>query len=306
MKFSRIDGLMAATFTPFHADGSLNLECIPAYCRFLKANNVAGAFICGTTGEGSSLTQQERMKIAEAWIAANAGDSSFKIITMVGGNSIADAKELAEHASSIGLDGISFTSPHYFKPTSLEQLAACCMDVASSAPKLPFYYYHIPGLTGVSFPMIGLMNLLHGKLENFAGIKYSEENLVDYIQCLQFNFGAYEILWGKDECLLAALAVGGKSGIGSTYNYAMTLYRQLIASFQAGDLQKSLEHQTQSIRMVSLLGKYGGITGGKAFMLALGIDCGNPRLPLSCLTGMEHTSFNKNLIDIHFEDIRSR
>jgi N-acetylneuraminate lyase len=246
------------------------------------------------------------MKIAEAWISVNAGDSSFKIITMVGGNSIADAKELAAHASSIGLDGISFTSPHYFKPTSLEQLAACCMDVASSAPKLPFYYYHIPGLTGVSFPMIGLMNLLHGKLENFAGIKYSEENLVDYIQCLQFNFGAYEILWGKDECLLAALAVGGKSGIGSTYNYAMTLYRQLLTSFPAGDLQKSLEHQTQSIRMVSLLGKYGGIAGGKAFMRSLGIDCGNPRLPIAAMNENDYTLFLSDLNTIHFDDICSR
>ncbi|MFM7854310.1 MAG: dihydrodipicolinate synthase family protein, partial [Flammeovirgaceae bacterium] len=125
--------------------------------------------------------------------------------------------------------------------------------------------YHIPSLTGVYFPMIQLMEILDEKLQNFAGIKYSEENLVDYMQCLDFKQGCYEILWGKDECLLAAWAVGGKSGIGSTYNYGMAIYNNLKNAYSKGDLLGAQAFQLQSVRMVSLLAKFGGIVGGKSF-----------------------------------------
>lgn len=306
MNFPRIDGLMAATFTPFTEDGSLNLNIVPAYCRVLKNNKVAGAFVCGTTGEGPSLSIQEKKQVAESWADANKGNDKFKLITMVGGNSIAEARDLSTHAFEIGLNGISFTAPHYFKPASVTELAACCIEVASAAPQLPFYYYHIPSLTGVNFSMVELMKALDGRLSNFAGIKYSEENIVDYIQCLQFKNRQYEILWGKDECLLAALAVGGKSAIGSTYNYAMTLYNKLVAAFEAKDLSKALVYQTQSIQMVSLLYKFGGIAGGKTYMKEIGIDCGAPRLPLSDLGEMKRIAFLEELTTIHFDEIRSR
>ena len=118
MSFPKINGLVAAPFTPMHPDGSINVSIIPSYHAFLKRNGVAGVFICGSTGEGPSMTLLEKKAVAEAWAHANKGDDHFKVILFVGGTCLEDAKELARHASTIGLNGISLTAPNYFKPAS--------------------------------------------------------------------------------------------------------------------------------------------------------------------------------------------
>lgn len=204
-----------------HPDGSLNLALIPAYYNLLKANGNTGAFICGSTGEGVSLTLDEKKKVAEAWAAAAKGDLDFKVITLVGGTCLPDAIELAQHAQRIGLHAVSFTGPSYFKPASVQMLAACCQAVADAVPDMPFYYYHIPVLTGVNFQMIDLLQEVSGQIPNFAGIKYTHEDFMDYLSCLQYEGGRYDMLWGRDENLLSALVLGAKGGVGSTYNYAV-------------------------------------------------------------------------------------
>src|SRR5690606_36257562 len=100
---------------------------------------------------------------------------------LVGGTSISDARELAIHAREAGLDAVSFTAPFYFKPASVEALADCCAAVASAVPDLPFYYYHIPVLTGVGYPMYELLKAVHGRIRNFAGIKYTHEDFMDFL-----------------------------------------------------------------------------------------------------------------------------
>ena len=111
MDIPHLQGLIAAPFTPMKADGSLNLSVIPAYYQLLKANAVTGAFICGSTGEGVSMTAAEKMVVAETWADVTRHDADFKVMTLLGGTSLADCKELAKHAHKIGLYGISFTAP---------------------------------------------------------------------------------------------------------------------------------------------------------------------------------------------------
>ena len=152
-----LTGLIAAPFTPMHPDGSLNLSLIPRYYAMLRANDVRGAFICGSTGEGVSLTIREKMAVAEAWAACSKNDPAFTVMPLLGGTCLADARELALHARDCGLDAVSFTAPFYFKPANVSVLAEICRQVAAAVPDMPFYYYHIPVLTGVGFPMIELL-----------------------------------------------------------------------------------------------------------------------------------------------------
>ena len=98
MNIKHLKGLIAAPFTPMHEDGSLNLDLIPRYYQFLKHNNVKGAFICGSTGEGVSMTTAEKKLVAEAWAACTKNDADFTVMPLVGGTSLADCKELAIHA----------------------------------------------------------------------------------------------------------------------------------------------------------------------------------------------------------------
>jgi N-acetylneuraminate lyase len=298
-------GLIAAPFTPMHADGSLHLELIPSYYAFLKNNGVRGAFTCGSTGEGVSLTATEKMKVAEAWAACAKDDPEFTLMQLLGGNCIEEARELAAHASEIGFDAVSFTSPSYFKPASVQVLAEICTQVAISVPELPFYYYHIPVLTGVAYSMYELLLQVDEKIPNFAGVKYTHEDFMDFSSCLHFRNGKYDMLWGRDENMLPALSLGAKASVGSTFNYAAPLYYDLISAFEQGELEVAARLQQQSIDMIRLLGKYGGIATGKAYMKLVGLDCGHFRLPVRNMSSSAFESFKKDVAALGFEKFKS-
>lgn len=301
-----LEGLIAAPFTPFNNNGSLNLSIIPLYYQMLKANGVVGAFICGSTGEGVSLTMNERKAVAEAWADCTKFDNEFKVMTLIGGTCIADCKELAKHAQTVGLDAVSFTAPFYFKPSNAEVLAECCAEIAAAVPDFPFYYYHIPVLTGVDCSMLQLLKAIDGKVPNFAGIKYTHEDFMDFFSCMNYNDGKYDMLWGRDENLLPALALGTKAAIGSTFNYAAPLYYQIIDNYHNGKLQEAQSLQQKSIDMIRLLGKYGGIATGKAYMKLIGLDCGNFRLPVKNMTNQQFDAFKLDVHQLNFSEFCSQ
>lgn len=301
-----LEGLIAAPFTPMNKNGSLNLSIIPDYYAMLTANGVTGAFICGSTGEGVSLTTKEKMKVAEAWAACIRPGDNFKLMTLVGGTSVTDCKDLAIHARQTGLFAVSFTAPYYFKPDSVDMLAQLCVEIASAAPDIPFYYYHIPALTGVNFPMYELLQAVDEVIPNFAGIKYTHEDFMDFLTCLHYKNGRYDMLWGRDENMLSALVVGAKGAVGSTYNYAAPLYGRLISAFENGDLKSARQLQQQSIDMIRLLGKYGGIATGKAYMKLIGLDCGEFRMPIRNITDPQFELFKKDVEGVQFSSYRSQ
>jgi len=306
MKIQHLSGLVAAPFTPMNKDGKLNLSLIPDYYQFLKNNKNTGAFICGSTGEGVSMTTDEKKSVIKAWAEATKEDKDFKVMALVGGTSIEDGKEIARFAQQSGLYGVSFTAPFYFKPANVSMLAECCKEIADAVPDMPFYYYHIPVLTGVGFPMIDLLHNVAGKISNFAGIKYTHEDFMDFLSCLHFENGKYDMLWGRDENMLSALAVGAVGAVGSTFNYAAPLYYELMDAFNKNDLKKAQELQQQSIDMITLLGKYGGIATGKAYMKLIGLDCGGFRLPVKNMSSEDFENFKKEVEQLNFSSFCSK
>lgn len=306
MVFQPLRGLIAAPFTPMHPDGSLHLEMIPAYFDLLLANGVAGAFICGSTGEGVSLTLQEKKLVAEAWAACAKHHPAFTVMTLLGGNCLAECKELALHAKEVGLDAVSFTAPSYFKPASLQILANCCKEIAEAVPDMPFYYYHIPVLTGVHFSMYDLLQTVDGLIPNFVGIKYTHEDFMDFQSCMHFKEGKYNMLWGRDENLLPSLSLGARGAVGSTYNYAAPLYHAIMDAYHQGNLEKAARLQQQAIDMIRLLGKYGGMATGKAFMKLIGFDCGEFRLPIKNMSSTEFTAFQQDAAGLQFQSYCSQ
>ncbi|MEO8821232.1 MAG: dihydrodipicolinate synthase family protein [Ginsengibacter sp.] len=305
MKIEHLEGLIAAPFTPMNKKGKLNLDLIPGYYRYLKQNKNTGAFICGSTGEGVSMTTDEKKLVIKAWADATNGDKDFKVMSLVGGTSIEDCKEVARFAQQSGLYAVSFTAPFYFKPADAEMLAACCKEIADEVPEMPFYYYHIPVLTGVGFPMIELLKNVNRTIPNFSGIKYTHEDFMDFLSCLHFQNGKYDMLWGRDENMLSALAVGAKGAVGSTFNYAAPLYYDLIDAFNNNDLKKAQALQQQSIDMITLLGKYGGIATGKAYMKLVGLDCGPFRLPVKNMDSEQFELFKRDTERLNFSSFCS-
>jgi N-acetylneuraminate lyase len=281
---ARIKGMIAAPFTPMDSDGGVHLDSIARQALFLHRNGVAGAFVCGTTGEGPSLTVFERIDVASRWVEVKPGD--FLVVVHVGHSSLESSKRLAAHAEEIGAWAIASLGPVFFKPRTVEELAAYCAEVAAAAPTRPFYYYHIPSLTGIDFRMIDFLEAARDRIPTLAGIKFTHENMMDYALCRAFDGGRFDVLFGRDEMLLCALALGGRSAVGSTYNLAAPLYRQLIEAFDAGDLDGARDLQRKSIDMIRFLMETTGsfLPAAKAVMKILGVDCGPVRSPLPALT----------------------
>lgn len=301
-----IKGLVAAPYTAMNSDCSINLEAIEAQARFLHKNGVSGAFICGTTGESASLTTEEKKDIAERWV--DVAPSALKVILYVGGDCLEDCKTLGAHAQEIGAWGIGVMAPYFFKPSNVEDLVSFCAEVAASAPSLPFYFYHMPSMTGVNFPMIRFLEQASKKIPNLAGIKYTHEDLMDYQLCLAFEDGRYDMLFGRDEMLVCGLSLGARGAVGSTYNFASPLYNNIIAAFDGGDLADARKLQKKSVDLIQLLfqapASFQAV--GKSVMRMLGIDCGPVRPPLTNMTQTAYENLKVGLEKPGFFEYCSR
>lgn len=274
-------GLTAAPFTPFHSEGSLNLAVIPEYARFLQRAGVRAAFVCGTTGEGASLSLDERRQVAEAWSREATPD--FRIIVHVGHTALPEARALAAHAAGLPVAAISLLAPYFFKPRNAGELVDWCREVAAAAPQLPFYYYHIPSLTGVAVPVAKFLGLAVDDIPSLAGVKYTHDDLADFAACLNFRGGRFDVLFGRDELLLEGTELGACGAVGSTYNYAAPLYLRLWEAQRAGAAAEARRLQDLAIQMIGLCNGVGvtHLAASKAIMGMLGVDCGPVRLPLA-------------------------
>jgi N-acetylneuraminate lyase len=270
-------GLVAAPFTPMQEDGSLALDRIAAYATHLRESGLAGIFVNGTTGEGYSLSTRERIATAEEWIRHQT--DSFRVMVHVGAESITDARELASHAQSTGAHAIGAMTPVFFKPT-LDLMVRWCADIIEAAPATPFYYYHMPGMTGASFSVPELLERAARELPGFRGVKYTHNDMMEYRLCAAVADGRFDMLFGRDEILLSALVLGAKGMVGSTYNFAMPLFHNLMTAFESGRLVEAdaIQHRVMELVQI-LIANGGGVVCGKAMMRGVGLDLGPCRLP---------------------------
>ncbi len=298
--FEKIKGLINAPFTPFNADGSVNYEPIEAYAKMLVKNGIQGVFINGSSGEGYLLNVEERMKLAEKWMEVSPKD--FKVIVHVGSTVVSDSVLLAQHAEKIGAFGIGAMASPFPKVGRVEELVQYCEKIASGAPSLPFYFYHIPALNGVFLPMLPLLKAVDGRIPNFAGIKYTFESLYEYNQCMRYKNNKYDMLHGQDETILSSLIMGGaKGGIGGTTNYNGRELVGIIEAYEKGDIEMAREKQNFSQDVINVIARYrGNIVAGKYIMKLIGLDMGANRTPFQNLSDEEKANIKKELEEINF------
>ena len=226
------------------------------------------------------------------------------VFVQVGHNSIEESVELAIHAASVGADFISACAPSYFRPNTVPSLVACMAQIAGAAPDLPFYYYHIPRLTGADLDMVEFLRQSDSAIPSLAGIKYSDLKLFEFQACQAFEQGRYDILWGCDEMLLAALATGAKGAVGSTYNFAAPVYQQVIDYYQRGEMANAQAAMFRAVELVNLLnGRHGPIHSCmKSLMGMLGLDCGGCRLPMGAISSEAAAALKTDLTALGFFD----
>jgi N-acetylneuraminate lyase len=255
---------------------------VPHQAQLFKESGLRSVFLAGTTGEWASLTLDERKALCERWLDV-AGDS-MRVAVHVGHNCLADAVALANHARQSGVAAVAAVAPSYFKPATVHELIEFCMPIAAEADPLPFYFYHIPGMTGVRLPMAEFLHEARFRIPNLRGLKFSHDDLVELQECVAQDNRAFEVLFGCDEALLAGLCLGVRGAVGSTYNFAGPHYQRLSRAFESGDLATARALQFQAARMIKALCEFGFLAASKQVMALVGVDCGPVRPPLHNLS----------------------
>lgn len=271
-------GLLAAPHTPFDHAGDVDVSVISQQVDALVRNGVAGAFVCGTTGEGLSLTIAERMAVLDAWLAAK--PAGFYVIAHVGAAAERDAIALTKHAASAGSDAVAALPCFYHRPAGVDAAVASLAVIADAANGTPTYYYHLPGLTQVDFSMMDFVEKA-ARIPNFAGCKYSKPDLLEYARMVS-EFGAdFDLPWGCDEHYLSATLAGAVTYVGSTYNHSAQLYRMLQAAVDAGRLSDARHLSGNVQQLIRMLVTGGVIPTQKRILTSMGLPVGDVRTPLS-------------------------
>lgn len=273
--------LVPAAYTPMCPDLSVNCPAIETMSAYLEQAGFRQIFICGSTGEGSNMTTAERKSVAEAYVKHFSGD----VIVHVGHNCLSDAADLAAHAQAIGAAAVSAISPSYFPMHSAEILVQSMRQIAAACPELPFYYYHIPALTGAGANVVAFLEKANGDIPNLRGIKFTNEQIPVFLACQRAANAYYDLAFGYDEMMLAGWSVGAKAFVGSTFNFMAPLYRQLLEAAEAGDMKEAqrLQHLSESvISEINAVGPFHPLV--KTLISRLGVPCGPARLPMGPIT----------------------
>ena len=295
----QLTGLIAAPHTPFNSDFSLNLDCVPKQAAHLVATGVKGAFVAGTTGESLSLTTTERIDLFHAWGKA-AKESGIIFIAHIGHNSLPDAQSLAEAAQAAGAEAIGAMAPTFFKPTDAGALVNWFARITEPARGLPFYFYDIPSMTGVSIDTKEFVQSAGERIPSFAGVKYTNPDRDQLQAILALENHSLDMLWGCDEELLDGLELGCLGAVGSSYNFAAGIYQSIIKAYESSDLDEAKHWQSRSVALIDTLKSHGYLHSAKAVMDMVGVDCGPARPPLPQLTEEERSALRAQLESLGF------
>lgn len=294
----KFKGLIAAAYTPMRQDGSLAPEVIPALVDYAVRQRFAGLFVNGSTGEFTALTMKERQVVAAAYLREAAG--RIPVVVNIGACCAADSIELAQHASSFGAEALCLIAPFYFRPANVRDLADFVKEIAPACQGRPLYLYHAPSITGVRLPLVEFLEIMLEEVPNFSGVKYTDENLCEFARCAALS-GRLQMLFGRDEMLLGALAMGAEAAIGTTFNYLPKIYHGILDAFEAGDLAKARSFMVLSHRAVAIAVRY-GLASIKTFMKFAGIDVGPMRSPVGGLSAARQQAFRLELSEAGLDE----
>ncbi|XP_041362112.1 N-acetylneuraminate lyase-like [Gigantopelta aegis] len=299
----RIRGLVAATFTAFDARGEIVLDIIPKYVQFLTDSGVKNVFVNGTTGEGPSLTLDERKRLAEKWVKVGK-DKLSRVIIHIGCANLKDTQTLMKHATEIGADAVATVPPFFFRTTSIDSLVEYVRRIGEVSPDMPLYYYHIPPVMSMS----EFLTRARTSIPSLKGIKFSSTDLYEAGLCVETcdaQDRKYNMLFGCDEQLIAGLAVGFDGAVGSTYNFLGPLYLRMLDAWSSGDTMAASREQSRSRQVINTLFKYAQATGNlvsvmKCVMNLTGLDCGSPRCPITAVDTEQKQQLKEELETIGF------
>jgi len=255
-------GILTAILTPFDDEGRVNEDAFAALLHHLLENGSDGVVVAGSTGEGATLTDAEKLRLFELAVAEAGGAT---VIAGTGSNDTAHSIELTAKAAELGVDGALVVTPYYVKPNR-RGLVAHFTAVAGAAPGLPIVVYNIPGRCVVDVPNDLLAEL--AQIDNIAAVKQARFEDIEPIDGM-------DLLAGNDDKLAEVLDMGGPGGICvASHLVGPEMRRMIDEPEQRHEIDRSLQDvwaaMTVTVNPIPV----------KTAVRMLGHDVGGFRLPL--------------------------
>lgn len=268
-------GVFVAFYAPYDGQGNVCPKAAVAQAQFYHDLGVKGLYLCGSSGEGFLLRNEERMTIVEAVLDAFKG--KMTMIVHVGAAATQDSVLLAKHAAAHGADALSAVPSVYYRHSEAS-IQAHWQSIVDSTD-LPFIIYNIPQLTGYDLTLSLLKRMVEDP--KVIGVKNSSMNTYQTQQFKAVGGEDFIVYNGPDEQYLAGRIMGAEAGIGGTYGVMPELYLKVEACFNAGDIPGAMYWQNQINSVITELLSFSNLySAAKAVLRLRGVDLGGVRLPM--------------------------
>ncbi len=278
---SLFTGSGVAIITPMQADGSVNFPVLKELLEFQLENGTDAIIICGTTGEASTMTDEEQIETVR--FAVETVAKRVPVIAGAGSNDTAHAIELAKGCENVGVDGVLLVTPYYNKTTQ-KGLIKHYTAIANSI-NIPVILYNVPGRTGLSISPQTCYEL--SKVKNIVGIKEASGNFSNIAQIAALCGPDFDLYSGNDDQNIPILSLGGKGIISVLANVAPKDAHDMVAKFHAGDTKGAAELQLKSIELINALFCEVNPIPVKTALSLMGFNVGVCKAPL-CEMEPEH------------------
>ena len=269
-------GAGVALITPMNEDGSVNYEKLRELLEFHVANKTDAIIICGTTGEASTLSDEEHLECIR--FACEVINKRIPVIAGTGSNCTQSAIELSKEAEKSGVDGLLLVTPYYNKATQ-NGLKAHYKAIAKEV-NVPIILYNVPSRTGTRLAPQTVVDLCH-EVPNIVGVKDATGDISEVAELMSLAKGTVDVYSGNDDQIVPVLSLGGKGVISVLSNILPKETHDMVASYLDGDVVKSCEMQLKYFDLVkALFCEVNPIPVKKALNL-MGMEVGSVRLPLT-------------------------
>lgn len=292
MKKILFKGCGTAISTPFDETG-VNFEEFAKLVEDQIENGVDSLIVCGTTGEASTMTEDERLKTIEC--AVKVANGRIPIIAGTGSNNTKAVIEMNKKVEKLGVDGVLIVTPYYNKTTG-NGLIAHYTEIAKNT-KLPIILYNVPGRTGVNIKPEVAYEL--SKIENIVAIKEASGDLSQIAKIAHLCGNNLNIYSGNDDQIIPILSLGGIGVISVLSNIRPKYTHDMCYSFFNKEIEKAAKMQLDAIELINALFSEVNPIPVKEALNIIGYNYGVPRLPLIPLSEKNKQILEKCIKDLN-------
>ncbi|MCL2383085.1 MAG: 4-hydroxy-tetrahydrodipicolinate synthase [Oscillospiraceae bacterium] len=290
MKKLVFKGCGTAIITPFTETG-VNFEEFGKLLEFQIKGNVDAIIVCGTTGEASTMTDEEKKQAIK--FAVEVVNKRVPVVAGTGGNCTRSSIELSKYAESVGVDALMLVTPYYNKTTQAGLVTH--FETIAKETTLPIILYNVPSRTGMNMAPATCLAL--SKTENIVAVKEASSDISQIAEIASLCRENLTIYSGNDDQIVPLLSLGGKGVISVIGNIIPNDVHTMVHSFLEGDIQKATKLQLDTINLSSAIFCEVNPIPVKEACNMLGFNCGTPRLPLVEMTAAGKEKLKQAMTD---------